>query len=95
VRAYESMLVIAPTVPEEEIDAFIDKFAQLIVNQGGEITEIDRLGRRRLAYEIRDFTEGYYVVLYFNAEPDAIVELERVYKITDNVLRSVVVRKDG
>ena len=52
------------------------------------------MGRRRLAYEIKDFTEGYYVILYFNAEPDAVVELERVYKITDNILRSMVVRKD-
>lgn len=93
-RAYESMFVIAPTVPEEEIDAFIDRFVQLIVNNGGEVTEIDKMGRRRLAYEIKDFTEGYYVILYFNAEPDAVVELERVYKITDNILRSMVVRKD-
>lgn len=94
VRAYECMFIISPAFDEEKTEATIAKFSQIVVDNGGEVTKTDRMGRRRLAYEIDDNMEGYYVILYFNAEPTLVAELDRVFKITDGVIRHLIVRKD-
>ena len=94
-NAYESMFIINPTLGDEETDALITKFEELISNNRGEVTKTDRMGRRRLAYEIADCTEGTYVLLYFNAPGTLVAELERVYKITDAVIRYLIIRKDS
>ena len=93
-NAYESMYILSPTFGDEEIDGLISKFDELITSNGGEVTKTDRMGRRRLAYEIGDHTEGYYVVLYFNATAALVAELVRVYRITDGVVRYLIGRKD-
>ena len=93
-RAYECMFIISPLFDEEKTEATIAKFDQLIVNNGGVVTKTDRMGRRRLAYEIDDHMEGYYTILYFDAEPTLAAELDRVFKITDGVIRHLIVRKD-
>lgn len=93
-NAYESMYILSPTFGDEEIDGLISKFDELITSNGGEVTKTDRMGRRRLAYVIGDHTEGYYVILYFNATADIVAELERVYRITDGVVRYLIIRKD-
>ena len=94
-RAYECMFIISPQLDEENTEAVVAKFDKLITDQGGEVTKTDRMGRRRLAYEIDGNMEGFYTILYFNAEPTLAAELDRVFKITDGVIRHLIVRKEA
>ena len=94
-RAYECMFIVSPLFDEEKTEATIAKFDQLIVSNGGVVTKTDRMGRRRLAYEIDGNMEGYYTILYFDAEPTLAAELDRVFKITDGVIRHLIVRKEA
>ena len=93
-RKYETMYVIDPTLDEEAVKALIERFSNLIIDQGGQIDEIDEWGKRRLAYPLEDHNEGYYVLVNFSAESDLPAELERVYKITDGILRYLIIRDD-
>jgi len=91
VRKYEVMLVFKPQLDEESIDAALARYGEVLAGFGGEVTNIDKWGKRRLAYEINDNTEGYYVVLKATATPEAIQELDRVLKITTETLRYLIV----
>lgn len=93
-RKYEAMYVIDPTLEEDAVHALVERFTAIIEDQGGEIEEVDEWGKRRLAYPIEDHTEGYYVLVNFSAEPDLPEELERVFKITDDILRYLIIRDD-
>lgn len=94
-RPYEIVIIYNPGLESEEAyDAQIERFSSLVTDNGGEVVQVDKWGRRRLAYEIQGLTEGYYVVMRFNAEPAAASELERVLKITDTVARHLLVRLD-
>lgn len=93
-RLYETMYILHPDLDEEKSAALIDRFAQIVANDGGEVTRIDRWGKRRLAYKIAHNREGYYVVMKFKAPPEAARELDRVLKITDGVLRHIIIRED-
>ena len=88
---YESVIIINPSVDEEGIKALIAKFTDLI-NKQGKLEKTDELGKRKLAYEVKKNTEGYYVVFYFEAEPSLIAELERIYRITDEVIKFMTVK---
>lgn len=90
---YETIFVIDATKTEEEITALVEKFKSLI-EKYGEIESVDEWGKRRLAYPINDRTEGYYVLVNFKANPDFPTELERVYGITDGIIRDIVVRRE-
>ena len=90
---YESVIIINPNLEEEAIKALIEKFSNLI-NTDGKVDSVEELGKKRLAYEIRKNKEGYYVVFYFEANPTLIAELERVYRITDEVMKFITVRKE-
>lgn len=90
---YESVLVISTKLTEEEIKAVIAKFTDLI-SANGTLESVDEWGKRRLAYEIEDETEGYYVLYNFTSAPAFPAELDRVYKITDGILRSLIISKD-
>ena len=79
---------------EEAIKAMVERFSNLIVEQGGEVEKVDEWGKRRLAYPIEDFHEGYYVLMNFNAKSEVPSELERIYKITDDVIRYIIIRDD-
>jgi small subunit ribosomal protein S6 len=95
VRPYEIVTIYNPGLESEEAyDAQIERFSSLVTDNGGEVVQVDKWGRRRLAYEIQGLTEGYYVVMRFNAEPSVASELERVLKITDTVVRHLLVRLD-
>lgn len=95
VRPYEVVTIYNPGLESEEAyDAQIERFTNLVADQGGEVVGVDKWGRRRLAYEIEGLTEGYYVLMRFNAQPDVARELERVMKITDTVVRHLLVRLD-
>jgi len=93
VRPYEVVTIFNPGLESEEAyDAQIGRFVSLVTDHGGEIVNVEKWGRRRLAYEIKGLTEGYYVVMQFNAQPAVAAELERVLKITDTVVRHLLVR---
>ena len=88
---YESVIIINPNVDEEGIKALIQKFTTLI-NNDGKFEKADELGKRRLAYEVKKNKEGYYVVFYFEANTSLISELERNYRITDEVIKFMTIK---
>ena len=90
---YESVIIINPSVEEQGIKSLIAKFTDLI-NSNGKLDKVEELGKKKLAYEIKKNSEGYYIVFNFEANPDLIAELERVYRITDEVIKFIVVREN-
>ena len=92
-RKYEVIFIIR-SMEEEATVAVIDKFTKLIAANGGTITKEDRWGKRRLAYEIKKEVEGFYVLFYVTCEPACVAEVDRVMKITDEILKHMIVRSD-
>ena len=90
---YESIIIVNPNVDEAGLKALEEKFTGLI-NENGKVESVEQMGKRRLAYEVKKFKEGTYVLFNFEAKPDSIVELERVYRITDEIIKFIVVRKE-
>lgn len=90
---YETIFIIDANLDEEQITGLVEKFKSLI-SEAGEVETVDEWGKRKLAYPINDVAEGYYVLVNFSAEPDFPRELERVYNITDGILRSIIVRRN-
>ncbi len=90
---YESVIIINPSVDEDKVKSLIDRFSDLI-NTQGKVTKVDNMGKRKLAYEVKKNKEGIYVVFYFEAEPSLIAELERNYRITDEVIKFIVVKDE-
>ena len=92
-RNYEAMYVLRPEMDEEQINAAIEKFSDIITANGGEVTKVEQWGKRRLAYEVEKLREGYYVLCYFNGNTELPKELERNFKISDRVIGFLVVRE--
>lgn len=90
---YETVVIFNTKLGEEGIAANVEKFKSLI-SENGTITNVDEWGKRKLAYAIEDETEGYYMLVEFTSAPEFPAELDRIYKITDGVLRSLIVAKD-
>ena len=86
---YELMYIINPTLNEEDTAAIVEKFKAL-VEQHGTVDEMELIGKRRLAYEINDLSDGYYVLVKFSSTPDFPAELDRILGITDGVMRSLI-----
>lgn len=93
-RDYEVMYILKPTLEEEAIKSNVERFQGIVTENGGEVTNLNEMGQRRLAYEINKFREGYYVVMNFKANSEVVDELERVMRITDDVIRYLFVRED-
>lgn len=93
-NSYETIFILDATMGEEAIEAATEKFKALIA-ANGTVESVDVWGKRKLAYEINDMTEGHYVLINFTAKPEFPAELERIYNITDGVMRALVVRKDA
>jgi small subunit ribosomal protein S6 len=91
-RKYETMYIIKSDLGEEAIEAVIEKMSGVIANNGGEVANLDKIGNRELAYEINKDKTGYYVLVKFAGETETVAELERIYKIDDNVLRYLILR---
>ena len=89
---YESVVIINPNVEETALKALIERFSTLI-NTDGKVEQVNELGKKKLAYEIKKNKEGYYIVYDFEANPSLIAELERNYRITDEVIKFIVVKK--
>lgn len=90
---YESVFIINPSVEDAGVKTLIQKFSDLI-NSDGKVESVDELGKKKLAYEIKKNTEGNYVVLNFEANPAVVAELERIYRIADEVMKFITIRKD-
>lgn len=92
-HSYETIFIIDASLDEESTKAVVEKFTGLIA-KNGTVGTVDEWGKRRLAYEIDDKTEGYYVLVEFTADPEFPKELDRQFKINDNILRTIIIRKD-
>jgi small subunit ribosomal protein S6 len=86
------MFILKPTLTEDEAKAKVDLFSEIITKGGGEIAATEQRGAQQLAYAIKKFERGIYVVIYFTSDGQANKELERVYGITEDVLRFIVVK---
>ncbi len=93
VNNYESIFIINTEIGEDNVKALVEKFKNLL-ETSAQLESIDEWGKRRLAYPIDDFNEGYYVLANFSAETTFPRELERIYKITDGILKFIIIRKD-
>ncbi|MGN1351552.1 MAG: 30S ribosomal protein S6 [Clostridia bacterium] len=90
---YESVVIINSNLEADALKALINKFSDLI-NTDGKVTSVEELGNKKLAYEIKKQKEGYYVVYKFEANPQLISELERNYRITDEVIKFIVIKEE-
>lgn len=93
-KGYEVLYIIRPDLEEDEIKATVEKFAEVVNTNGGSDLKIDEWGKRRLAYEIKKFNEGYYVLMNFQGEARTVQELERVMKISDSVIRFLTTKDE-
>jgi small subunit ribosomal protein S6 len=93
-RKYECMYILDPGLAEEQQEPIIDRFKNLIGENGGDVEAVDKWERRRLAYEVKGRREGVYVVMNFSGEPSTEAELGRVMGISDDILRHLIVRTD-
>ena len=90
---YESVVIINSNAEEQGIKALIKKFSDLI-NSDGKVESVEEVGQKKLAYEIKKQKEGYYIIIKFEANPTLIAELERIYRIADEVIKFIVVREE-
>ncbi len=93
-RRYEIMFIVHPSSNDEGIDQLSGQMEEVVKNYGGEVHSIDRLGKKKLAYEIRDLLEGFYVLFTISATGECVKEFERRLKVSDRVLRYLSVRVD-
>ena len=90
---YETVIILSKNLNEKEIDEVNNKLVD-VIKQDGKVEQIEKLGLKKLAYEIRKQKEAYYVVLTYKTIPDTIRELERVMRITDEIIKFITVRRD-
>ena len=93
-RVYELLLILNPTLNEEERTTVMGRINNLVQENGSEIDNVEEWGKRKLAYEINKLNDGDYVLYDFKAEPANIAEIDRVLSITDAVVRFIIVRRD-
>ena len=94
-KKYETIFILNPTFDEETVKANIEKFKGVIENGGGKVENVDFWGKRKLAYEIKKVSEGYYTLVNFTANPELPKELDRIFRITDGVIRHIIVNEQA
>jgi small subunit ribosomal protein S6 len=94
IAKYEVLYILDPALGDESTAALVKKFQDLVQTEEGTILSTDEWGKRRLAYPINDLNEGYYVLMTFEAKPELPQEMDRVMKITDGVVRSLIICKE-
>jgi small subunit ribosomal protein S6 len=94
-RAYEVMVILDPSLEERTIEPALDKYFNVIRQDGGSVESVDVWGRRRLAYEIQKNAEGIYAVISLNAEPATVKEFDRQLTLNESILRTKVLRADA
>lgn len=92
---YELVTILSPELGEEELPAAVERINNFIIGRGGEVHNVDQWGRRRLAYPIQKFNEGMYVVTELALDATRAAELEANLRISEDVIRHLLVRKDG
>lgn len=93
-RNYELVYIISPEIEEEDLESVTDKVGQMLADGGGQMLHLDAWGRRRLAYPIRNFGEGHYMVAQVQLEPETISELKGKLGLTEEVIRYLLVKVD-
>ncbi len=94
-KEYESIFVLDPGVDDAQVDTEVEKVRDFIAGRSGEVTEIQKWGRRKLAYEINKKKEGIYTLIRFRSEPELLAELDRRYRLNENLLRFLTVVQEG
>lgn len=90
---YESVVIINPSVEEDKVKELSQKFTE-IINSDGKVEKVEELGKKKLAYEVKKNKEGYYVVINFEANPALVAELERNYRIIDEVIKFITIKAE-
>lgn len=93
-RVYEVLFIVAPNTEEGDIETLVTQLSDVLTNQGAQVTNVNRMGRRRLAYPIGKFNEGHYVVLTVEGSGAEIAEVERRMRVNDAVIRYITIRID-
>ena len=91
---YEIMYIIRPDIEEEAQTNLIERFNNILTENGAEIEKVDEMGKRRLAYEVKNYRDGYYIVVNFTGGQQAVDEFDRQAKFTEDIVRHMVVRVD-
>lgn len=93
-RKYEIMYIIRPDIEEEAQTALIERLNKVLTDNGAEIEKVDEQGKKRFAYEIDNYRDGYYILINFSSDHDAVEEFDRQAKFSEDVVRHMVVRED-
>lgn len=93
-RKYEIMYIIRPNIEDEAKKALVERFSGILSDNGAEITNVKEWGKRRLAYEINDFRDGYYMLVNVNADAPAVQEFDRLAKISEDIIRHIVIKEE-
>lgn len=93
-RKYEIMYIIRPDIEEEAQTALIERFNTILTDNGAEIDKVDEKGKRRLAYEINDYRDGYYVIINFRSGEEAINEFDRLAKFNEDIIRHMAIKDE-
>ncbi|RFU68069.1 30S ribosomal protein S6 [Bacillus sp. V59.32b] len=93
-RKYEIMYIIRPNIEEDAKKALVERFNTILTDNGAELTEAKEWGKRRLAYEINDFRDGYYMLLKVNSGAEAIQEFDRLAKISEDIIRHMATKEE-
>ncbi|MDE1178486.1 MAG: 30S ribosomal protein S6 [Edaphobacter sp.] len=93
-RSYEVMYIVRPDAEEADLDKLIEGFEKNVTDGGGEVKSTEKMGRRRLAYTVRKFNDGFYVLMTILAEGSLVSEIERRLRVTEQVIKFITVRID-
>ena len=94
-RKYEVMYIIRPSIDDEAKKALVERFNGVLTDNGAKIANVKEWGKRRLAYEINDFRDGYYMILDVAATSEAVSEFDRLAKINEDIIRHIVVKQEA
>jgi small subunit ribosomal protein S6 len=92
-RHYETLFIVNPDLSEEDTTATVEKFSGILTAGGAAMGKVDLWGRRRMAYEVKKFSKGFYVLFDYGADPAAVAEMERNFKIDERVIRFLTIKK--
>jgi small subunit ribosomal protein S6 len=93
-RKYEIMYIIRPDMEEEAQKALIERFNTILTDNGAEIEKVKEVGKKRLAYEINDYRDGYYVLINFSGDEKSVNEFDRLAKFSEDIIRHIAIRED-
>ncbi|MFD1447901.1 30S ribosomal protein S6 [Oceanobacillus profundus] len=93
-RKYEIMYIIRPDIEEDAQIALVERFNKILTDNGAEIAKVEEKGKKRLAYEIQDYRDGYYVLINFSSGEEAVNEFDRLAKFSDDIIRHIAIRDE-